>query len=57
MQIQMNEMQALIDRRDEVVARLEAIEREPAMKVNSKDVAAVLSGQAVSEETFALSTE
>ncbi|MCK4743281.1 MAG: hypothetical protein KAT25_05635 [Sulfuriflexus sp.] len=53
----MNEMQALIDRRDEVVARLEAIEREPAVELSLKDVVAELSNQAASEEAFTLSVE
>ena len=57
MQIRMNEMQELIDRRDEVVARLEAIEREASVELSSKEVVAELSNQAVSEEAFILSAK
>jgi len=54
MQIKMNEMQALIDRRDAVIARFAAIENEKPRKLHKKEITDKLSSKLVS--TAALGT-
>jgi len=53
MQVKMNEMQALIDRRDAVIARFTAVENEQTTKSGDKEMAYKLTSKPVSTETLA----
>lgn len=57
MHISMQEMQRLIDRRDTVVAKFEAVEGAPDKRLDTENVVIALSTKMPQEETIPINIE